>query len=299
MVAVRSMTGFGLGEASVGQVAASAEVRAVNHRGLKQTVRVSPSSGKLETLCDRLGKEALRRGAVQIAVRLTAVGEEDSAVSADVNLGQVLHYFDWAKLAAERAHVAPPSDVTPFFSLPGAIGVRETHFDDADAEAAVRAAVEAALEALVSFRQTEGAALAADLSSNLAALREGLRSVEERAPQVVAEYRDRMRDRVSEILARSGVELPEDSLIREVAVFADKADINEEISRLHSHLDQFETLLAGPDVVEGRKLDFLCQEMFREVNTIGSKANDITLSQTVVEMKSAAEKIREQVQNVE
>ena len=295
---LRSMTGFGSGEATVGDVTATTEVRSVNHRGLKLSVRLSPTHGRIETQLEKLGKELIRRGSVQLQVKVTEAGWAGQDVRSEVNAAQVAAYFEAAQTAARQADIEPPHDITPFLVLPGALTTREVQFDEADLEAAVVESVRAAVEALDVFRRVEGEALAGDMLTQIAVIRESLATVDERAPQVVEEYRERIQSRLGEILARNEIELPEETIIREVAVFADRADVNEEISRLTCHLDQFEAIVGSEDV-EGRKLDFLCQEMFREINTIGSKANDIVLSQTVVDMKAAAEKVREQVQNVE
>ena len=294
---LRSMTGFGAGSATVDGVTATAEFRTVNHRGLKLSLRLHPSNAKLETELDRLAKDLIRRGSVQLTVKVD--DGSDGAVRTEINVPQVLAFYEAAREAAAAGQMQPPGDIAALLSLPGAVTTREVAFDEAAMAGAVEAAVREAAAALDAFRQTEGEALKTDLLAQLAVIRRSLSAVAERAPQVVEEYREKIRTRLGEILARNDLSVPDETIVREVAVFADRADVNEEIARLGCHLDQFQATLNGPDEVEGRKLDFLCQEMFREINTIGSKANDLTLSQTVVEMKSAAEKVREQVQNVE
>ena len=302
-----SMTGFGSGTAGVGAVQATAEVRTVNHRGLKISSRLTPSDAATETQVEKLVRERLRRGSVQVAVKATAIASAggasngaagDVSAASTLDVSQVLHYFDMAAVAADQAGVAKPDRIEPFLTLPGATLSAEATLDGESLQAAAIAAVEAALASLHEFRKTEGEALQADLSEQVAAIRGGLSAVAARAPEVAAAARDRLKGRLEAALEGTGVQPTEEQIVREVAVFVDRADVNEEITRLASHLDQFDAMTAG-DVVEGRKLDFLCQEMFREINTIGSKANDLSLSQTVVEMKAAAEKLREQVQNVE
>ncbi|MEN0112132.1 MAG: DUF1732 domain-containing protein, partial [Planctomycetota bacterium] len=195
----------------------------------------------------------------------------------------------------------PPLD--RLLALPGVVVTPEAHSADPEVHwPAIQGAVEAALAGLAQMRNEEGDALAADLRSHAAAIAAGLGAVEERAPQIADAYRDKLQERVGQTLERVGVSLEPSDLVREVALFVDKSDISEETVRLRSHLEQFEaTIAAAGDSAEGvgRKLEFIAQEMGREVNTIGSKANDSELSAQVVEMKAALERVREQVQNVE
>jgi uncharacterized protein (TIGR00255 family) len=148
------------------------------------------------------------------------------------------------------------------------------------------------------MRQEEGAAMAADLTANARAIAAELSAVERRAPQVVEAYRARLLDRLKGLLADLGVQIQPADVVREVGIFAERSDISEEIVRLKSHLEQFATVMAERDS-QGRKLDFVIQEMFRETNTIGSKANDAEIARHVIEMKTAIERMREMIQNVE
>jgi uncharacterized protein (TIGR00255 family) len=155
-----------------------------------------------------------------------------------------------------------------------------------------------ALLKLAKMRQEEGAAMAADLTANARAIAADLSAVERRAPQVVEAYRARLLDRLKGLLADLGVQIQPADVVREVGIFAERSDISEEIVRLKSHLEQFATVMAERDS-QGRKLDFVIQEMFRETNTIGSKANDAEIARHVIEMKTAIERMREMIQNVE
>ena len=164
---------------------------------------------------------------------------------------------------------------------------------------AVERTLEAALTRLQAMRQQEGRAMADELLAHRQTIASHLGEVRQAAPAVVENYRQRLRDRVGQALAEHNVSLRQDDLIREVAVFAERSDVSEEVTRLSSHLDQFETIVRTEDDGPGRKLEFLVQEMGREANTIGSKAGDVAVSRHVVEIKSALEKVRELVQNVE
>ena len=297
---LESMTGFGSGQATDGHVQATAEIRTVNHRGLKISSRITPSSPAVESQVEKLVKGGIRRGSVQLSVKasLSTGGDSGAGASSSLDVPQVLQYLDGARRAAEQAGLPQPDRIEPLLSLPGITIAADGSLDADELAGAATAAVSAAIAALREFRQLEGQALKADLQSQTTAIRGGLDSVTERAPEVAAEYRTRLHERMQAALDGTGVEITQEQIVREVALFADRADVNEEVTRLACHLDQFDELIDA-DEVEGRRLDFLCQEMFREINTIGSKANDLTLSQTVVTMKAAAEKLREQVQNVE
>lgn len=289
------MTGFGAAQHEADGWAAGVEIRTVNNRGLKLSARLSPNDSALEASIDKAIRQHIRRGTVQLTVQLTRT--EASAASV-LNHDLLQAYLESSKQAAHELGLDPPGTIVELLSLPGvADSSTDVEVDD-NARAVALAAVQAAATSLNDFRATEGEAMRLDLEKLTAEIRSHLSEVTTRAPGVVEEYRDRLNERVAELLRDSEASVPHETIIREVSVFAERADINEEITRLDAHLDQFlEQINSGS--CEGRKLDFLGQEMFREINTIGSKANDLTISRHVVEMKSAAEKIREMVQNVE
>ena len=293
------MTGFGAasreGEGPADGWSAEAEVRSVNNKGLKLSSRVVPGDQELETRLDRLVRGRLRRGSVTLSVTLS---HADEGRGAGFDSDALAAYWASYKAAAFDAGLPEPRSIEPLLTLPGVVGRSErVELTDAARDLAA-AAVEDAIDGLEAFREREGRDMRTDLAKLSAEIRRQLDPVAARAPGVAADHRDRLTERVAELLKGTGAELPESSIVREAAVFAERADINEEITRLSSHLGHFEQRIAAEDV-EGRKLDFLGQEMFREINTIGSKANDLEISRHVVEMKAAAEKIREMVQNVE
>lgn len=292
-----SMTGFGEGRADSPGLAVVAEVRSINNRHLKFSYRSSDGYHGLEPEVERLVRERVRRGTVQLSVR----GDRRSVAGEYRINNDVLLNYQEQLTQLGGVHAQPTLD--KLLLLPGVISSPEAHEADPEADwPIVERAVLASLEALDAMRRREGEALAIDLRVQAAAVVSHLAGVEERSPQIAGAYRDRLMERVGQAVEKFGVSLEPADLVREVALFVDRSDVSEEIVRLKSHLTQFETtIVEAPQSQEGvgRKLEFIAQEMGREVNTIGSKANDAEISARVVEMKVALERIREQVQNVE
>ena len=293
------MTGFGAGAATDGGTTAEVEVRSVNNRFLKLQTRLPDGFAALEPRLEAAVRERLNRGAVSVAVRVKSPGQSGRlALAADVLDG----YRTDAEAYAVAAGLAAPADLSAYLRLPGVVREEAADSGDptADFDLVLRAAADA-LDALDEFRSREGAAMAEELRSQIATLRDHLSAIEARAPRLAEEYRTKLHARVSGLLAEAGAEMSPADLTREVIVFADKADVTEEIVRLRTHLDAFDAALSGDDGGDapGRKLDFLTQEINREVNTVGSKANDADLAGAVVGMKGAVEKLREILQNLE
>jgi uncharacterized protein (TIGR00255 family) len=290
------MTGFGDARRQQGLLAVTVEVRTVNNRYLKVVTKSADDYAPLEGDIERVVRESIGRGTVNVTVRVDRVRSE-----ADYRInGEALRSF-WSQLTelAGQLKAAPPHDLGQLLPLPGVVDENWRRNVDVQADwDAIRPVLLDALAKLRVFREDEGRQMENDLRANLGVIRDQLGLVTERAPQVVSEFRQKLLDRVRLALSDSSAAFDESNIIREVSVFSDKADINEEITRLRCHLDQFVAFLAEP-ASAGRKLDFLTQEMFREVNTIGSKANNVPIAHAVVEMKSAVERIREVLQNVE
>jgi uncharacterized protein (TIGR00255 family) len=203
------------------------------------------------------------------------------------------------KAIGETNGVPLPDSVNALLTLPGVISDELSSSLDAKAEwPFLEGVMTEALGGLNEFRQREGESMRAELEQCCQQIATNLDSVIERAPEVVNNYRDKILERVREMLEGSGATVEPDNLIREVSIFADRCDINEEITRLRCHIDEFLRVINGP-TSQGRKLDFLSQEMFREINTTGSKASNVEIAHHVVEMKAAVEKIREILGNVE
>ncbi len=290
------MTGFGAGAASADGTAAAAEVRSVNNRFLKLQTRLPDGFAAVESRIEAAVRGRLNRGAVTVSVRVETPGRAGRrALAADVLDG----YRADAEAYALASGLAAPSNLSAYLRLPGVVREEAAAPGDpaADADLLLRAIAEA-LDALDAFRTREGAAMAEELRSQLATLRTHLTAVEERAPALAEEFRTKLHARVSVVLTDVGATVSPADLTREVIVYADKADVTEEIVRLRTHLDAFDAALSDDDA-PGRTLDFLVQEINREINTVGSKANDADLAGAVVGMKGAVEKLREILQNLE
>lgn len=290
------MTGFGDARGENERVSVAVEIRTVNNRYLKVATKSPDAYARLESRVEKVVREAVARGTVNITLRVTRLG----AVQPYHLDHQVLEgYWRELKQLAAGLHVLEPIDLSRLVLLPGA--VREEAPESVDCEAdwpLIQQVLEEALQKLGGFRLEEGRSMEDDLRINARKVGEQLEQVVQLAPQVVRDYRDRLHERVRDLLEEVDLSVDSPTLIREVSLFAERCDVNEETTRLRCHLDQFESFL-NAESSAGRKLEFLSQEMFREINTIGAKANNVAIAHCVVEMKSAVEKIREVLQNVE
>jgi uncharacterized protein (TIGR00255 family) len=291
-----SMTGFGGSHRQQDGLAVVVEVRTINSRFFKLSVRSSEGYNSIEPRIEEIVRETIRRGTVQVNLRVDRLhSSENYKINADV-LGR---YRVQLQALCQQWDLEPAVPVEALLPLPGVVEDQSSATFDPDEDwPAIRAALEAALANLAHMRIEEGRAMAADLASNCRVIAAGLADIERRAPQMVDAYRVRLEERLKKVLADFNVVLDPADLIREVSLFADRGDISEEIVRLKSHLDQFDTIM-GLAESSGRKLEFLTQEMFREANTIGSKANDVEIAKQVIEIKTAIERIREMIQNIE
>lgn len=291
-----SMTGQGQGRKTMGASEVSVEVRAVNNRHLKLQTRVSECLSGLEPEIEALIRSSLRRGSLQLNVQVSGhVATSNYRLQEAVVAG----YVAQCQQVAARIGMVADLELGDLLQLPGVIveGRGDTEIAD-DLKQLVLETVEEALSCLNRMRRAEGESMATELSRQLDQLTQITDQIEQRAPSVVEEYRQRLQGRLIQALAEVGAKLQETDVVREVLLMADKADVREEIVRLRSHITQFRSLLTSPES-QGRKLDFLIQEMFRETNTIGSKASDAQIAQRVVDVKTAIEQMRELVQNVE
>ncbi len=291
-----SMTGFGESQSQRDRLAVSVEVRCINNRYFKLMTRSTEGYGPLDPRIELLVRDRIRRGSIQVNVRV-----ERTASADDYRLSEeVLDGYRRQLQAIQEAWGSrQPIDPQQLLLLPGVVnetapGVEHVEEDWSLIEETLRRA----LDGLDAMRREEGTAMAADLAANLQVIRSALDSVEERAPLVVEAYRNRLNERVGKVLAELKATLEPADILKEVSLFADRCDISEEIVRLRSHLDQFSQIMDAPES-SGRKLEFLVQEMVREGNTIGSKANDVEIARQVIEVKAALERIREMIQNIE
>lgn len=292
-----SMTGQGQCRRMFGTMEIQVEVRAVNNRFFKLQLRTSDSLSRLEPEIEALCRKHVRRGSLTMTVFVSR-----EARPADFRLQEVAiaSYYSQIKSIATNLGIAADVTMGQLLALPGV--VNETEVDNREPSDELTSetliAVEDALKCLNRMREAEGANMAAELLGQVERIREQKDAIEEKAPLVIDDYRERLRLRVQQGLSIIGAELNPADLMRETQIFADKADVREEIVRLRSHTRQFATLVEDKES-QGRKLDFLIQEMFREANTIGSKAGDSEISQRVVDIKTVIEQMRELVQNVE
>jgi uncharacterized protein (TIGR00255 family) len=291
---VKSMTGFGNSELADAGWKIRAEVKAVNHRYGEIIVRLPRQFNSVEEAVRAEVQKKVTRGRVEVFLNFEETGEKKSIVKLDKDLALAYHktLTDLASYLGEEHQVS----AFQLAQLPEVLTVEEKDLDlEAIKEITVQV-VNGALHKLTQMRIVEGQELARDLSRRLLTLKELAEKIKDKAPSVVKDYQQKITERILELLQH--IPIDANRLAMEIAIFADKASIDEELVRLDSHCQQFAKALSSKEAV-GRKLDFLVQEMNREVNTIGSKANDITISHLVVEAKSELEKIREQVQNME
>lgn len=295
---VRSMTGYGVAEVDAEGGRWWVEVRSTNHRFLEVTVRLPKDLGVLEERVRAEVARRVRRGRVDVVVR-EEPGRRSRTVAVDVELAR--RYAQALEDLRRTLGLEDSPTLAALLSLPEVVRVEEARPDADAAWQALYPGLERALEALVGMREQEGAKLAEDLRERVARLEEWVEAVQRRAQALPQAYAERLRERVAALLRGLNVDSPPDEarLAMEVAAFADRCDVREELVRLRSHLEQARGLLESRDGAVGRKLEFLLQEMQREVNTVGSKAADLEVTRAVLEMKSELEAIREQVQNLE
>lgn len=295
---IRSMTGFGSAEFSVEGVSFSVEVRTVNHRHLDVSVRLPRLLGSLEADVRRVLRDRFDRGKVDLSVGFAPGTVQRSAVELDAELAQ--RYLEFAEALARERGLEAGLDAGRLLALPGVARLTEHALPPEEAAPALREAVSEAAEQADRMRRAEGEALDRELRGRLGRLASLRSDVVARAPEVAAASRERVHRRVAQLREEVGG-LDEARLHQEVALAAERLDVTEELVRLESHLAQFEAALgeAAPGQPVGRRLEFLLQEMVREVNTTGSKAGDAALAHAVVDLKAELERIREQVLNVE
>jgi uncharacterized protein (TIGR00255 family) len=291
---IKSMTGYGRVVALLDGRSIVVEAKSVNHRFLEISLRTPSALFPLEMEYKKKIGERFKRGRIDVSIRLEGEGADTSKVN--LNLDIARSYFDVLNRIKAEFHLQEPitlKSLTVFrdiFTPPSETQLSADFLDQ------VEKALQEALSMLGNMRQDEGIVLYSDMEMRLKVITEILETIRVRSPQVVLEYQKRLADRIKELTA--GYALDDARLAQEVAIMADRCDITEEIVRMQSHIGQFEALLQSDDA-EGKKIDFLLQEMNREINTIGSKSNDAEITRQVIEAKSELGKLREQAQNIE
>ena len=292
---IKSMTGFGKGEFSDGKRNVTCEIRCVNHRYCDITVKMPRRYNFAEEMIKGIIKETVSRGKLEVSINIESITEEDIKIKLNDLVAK--QYIDNLKFLKEKFGLTGDITLEMIAGLPDVMKNVPDVEDEEEVLSCIEEALRIALHSFDQMRTTEGQKLAEDLTMRGEMVRKYVGIISERSPQVVKEYTQKLNERISE-LVDGMIEVPEDRILLEAAMFADKTSITEELVRLDSHISQLHQIL-GRGQAAGKKLDFLVQEMNREANTIGSKANDNDITSTVLEIKSEVEKIREQVQNIE
>ncbi len=291
---VKSMTGYGRGVARSGTHDVTVEIRSVNHRFFEFSARVPRGYGYLEERLKKLVGARVSRGKVEVNVAISSA--EGGAAQVEINEELVRGYVQALRSLCDTFRLSDDLTLSAVARLPEVFNVRRSEEDEESVWQEVLPAAEEALECFAKMREREGTRLEGDMREKLDALEKHVAFVEERSPETVRLYRERLYQKMKELLENRAVD--EQRILLEAGLYADRVAVDEETVRLRSHLEQFKRALASEQAV-GRRLDFLVQEINRETNTIGSKAQDAPMAGIVVEMKSEIEKIREQIQNIE
>jgi uncharacterized protein (TIGR00255 family) len=304
------MTGYGIAVSRMEKIVVSVELKAVNNRYFKLSLRMSDGYGSLETRIEPLIRSMIERGTINASIRIQ---QEKKISDYKISVPVLTSYYEQLlKLRSELRHpllhylgikpVPPVPSLDRLVFLPGVVetetGVNRCDEENEKIWNVIEKTLREALDALQTMRQAEGVSMHKDLEVNIATLYQLIQNVEQLAPRVAPLYQQKLLERINKVIPEQEITLNNTELLREIAVYADRCDISEETVRFRSHLTQFTNAMLLKKSC-GRKLDFLTQELLRETNTMGSKANDADITKNVVEMKTVIERIREMVQNVE
>lgn len=295
---VKSMTGYGRGEYTDGKKSITVEIKAVNHRYCDVYVKMPRRYSFAEERIKGEVRDALKRGKIEVLVSVDNFGESENDIRLNEDVAE--KYYRALKSLEEKFGFTEGKGVSlgMLAGMPDVIKAVPAVEDEDEMLHALLVPTEIALQNIINMRATEGERLAKDILMRADLIEEIKDKIKERAPEISKEYADKFRDRVNEILDGK-IEIPEERVMVEAAVFADKANITEELVRLESHIQQLRDFFDSEEETVGKKMDFLIQEMNREANTIGSKSNDTEITAWMLDLKAEIEKIREQVQNIE
>ena len=291
---IKSMTGFGRCTEQIGNLDVTVEIKAVNHRYFEFACRMPRAYQFLEESLKSLCQKTVTRGKIELSVMVEDTSE--NSVTVEINEAYANAYISALKGMAKKYRIKDDVKASTLASNSEIFRTRRSQLPDEVVTEAVTTVAAKAIESFVAMREVEGERLKADILSRTETILNKVSFVEERSPETVKAYRERLEQKVKDLLGDAKVD--EQRLIKETAIFADKVAVDEETVRLRSHIKQLCSLLGGNEPV-GKKLDFIVQEMNRETNTIGSKAQDVEIAHIVVDIKSEIEKIREQIQNIE
>ncbi|MEG6585986.1 YicC/YloC family endoribonuclease [Dendrosporobacter sp. 1207_IL3150] len=293
---LKSMTGFGRGEFIDSGHRFIVEIKAVNHRYNDIVIRMPKNLGSLEDKIRRRVANTLLRGRIDIFITMDEYSKSKRTVRVDKELA--IAYHNALRDLADLFSTSLNDNIYQIAKYPDVVKIEDDAEDVNELWPKLVSAIEVAIENLLSMRLAEGENISEDLIIRINKLEDCISQIEERAPKILTEYRERLLGRMRDLLVSVGSEPDETRLFQETAIFADRSNFTEELVRLRSHLSQFRSTIQSDEAV-GRKLDFIVQEINRETNTIASKANDYTVANIVVEIKSEIEKVREQIQNIE
>ncbi len=291
---VKSMTGFGREHIVANGREIIVEIRSVNHRYYEFTARTPRSYGYLDEKLKAFLKNGITRGKVEVSVSI--YNQEGTDAQIELNEPVASGYLNALRGSAEKLRLEDDLTLSSIIRLPDVFTVVKKTDDEEVIWNEVKAVAQVALDRFVEMRNTEGVKMYDDISSRLDFIEQTVGKIEQQSPNVSESYRDRLYAKIKEVIQERNID--EQRVLTEVAIFSEKVAIDEETVRLRSHISQFRDLINSNEPV-GRKLDFLVQELNREVNTIGSKAQDLSITKMVVDLKSEIEKIREQIQNIE
>ncbi|MBQ9078925.1 MAG: YicC family protein [Ruminococcus sp.] len=291
---LRSMTGYGRSQKILNGRDISVEIRSVNHRYYEYTSRIPRTYSYIDEKLKAVLKTSVARGKVEVSVTINNIEGKDSQIA--INKGVAEGYVTALRSISEELALSDDLTLSNLIRIPDVFNIQKTPDDEEQICADVSEVTAEALERFVAMRETEGTRLKNDILEKADFIIERVKMVEELSPLTVEAYRNKLYKKLSEVLADKNID--EQRIITEAAIFSEKIAVDEETVRLRSHIAQLRDILESNEAV-GRKLDFIVQEINREVNTIGSKAQDLNITKIVVDMKSEIEKIREQIQNVE
>lgn len=292
---IKSMTGYGRGENVKNGRKFTVEIRSVNHRYNDITIKMPRAMNYIEDIVKKRLTQQISRGKTDVYIFFETLSKDDISIS--LNEALVDAYIEKLSYIKQKYNLKDDISLSLLMDIDDIITVEKNIIDKNIIIETLMPAVDTALSEFIKLRQTEGMALKKDIIVKLENMTNLVNQIKIRSPKVVIEYRDKLQARLNELLTGNN-QIDELRLITEVTIFADRCSVDEEITRLLSHINQVKSILDEQEAV-GRKLDFLVQEMNREANTIGSKSNDIEITQITVDLKSEIEKIREQIQNIE
>ncbi|MBO5007540.1 MAG: YicC family protein [Clostridia bacterium] len=291
---IKSMTGYGRGEKLFNDYKITVEIKSVNNRYLDYNIRMYKQYSFVEDAVRECLATRISRGKVDVFIQYDTVDNDDKVITLNTSVAK--GYYDALKAMGEKLGIRDDITVSSISRFPDVFNVEKCEQDKEQIIADTKEVMAMALDDISANRAREGARLYDFFVETISGVRDILDTIKERSNDTVDEYKQRMRERIEELL--NGVEVDETRLLTEVAIFSDKVNITEELVRFESHLNEYSNLLKS-DIPVGRKLDFTIQELNREANTMGSKCNDFIIGKAVVDLKSEIEKLREQVQNIE